>query len=258
MKSFQNTKIAKLAAIGAAISLFSGAVGYAAGEWENIWVQFDSVNLKVNGQNVTSSNLLYNDRTYVPLRACAEMLGSTVEWSQTSNTASITANTAGSADTAKVISDMQSAGYLLESLYKLKSLELDLYICYTDCVKYSNNITADFSNKDAIHEADINFFNEAINDYNQAVNDIPNILSKADSIGLDYSETYDILDYYNSCIANIKLAYEKLYLYDDTKNKNYQDEAEIFTDKAFDDMSSGGDIRKELLNKASNYIKNYK
>ena len=102
MKSFQNTKIAKLAAIGAAISLFSGAVGYAAGEWENIWVQFDSVNLKVNGQNVTSSNLLYNDRTYVPLRACAEMLGSTVGWDQNTNTASILANTAGSANTAKI------------------------------------------------------------------------------------------------------------------------------------------------------------
>ena len=258
MNTYKIRKIAKLAAIGAAFTLFGTGIGYAAGEWENIWVQFDSVNLKVNGQNITSSNLLYNDRTYVPLRACAEMLGSTVEWSQTSNTASITANTAGSADTAKVISDMQSAGYLMESFYKLMALSSNLYTCYTDCVIYSNYITTNYSNRYNVHEENISFFNIIINDYNQFVDNIPNILSEANSIGLNYNKIYDIMDFYSSSITNIKLAYEKLYLYDDTKNTIYKNEATTLYEKAFNDMSSGDDIRYKLFYEASDYIKNYR
>ncbi len=62
---------------------------FAASNVQSIEVALDSVNLKVNGQNVKASNILYNGTTYVPLRAVAEMLGKKVGWEGNTNTASI-------------------------------------------------------------------------------------------------------------------------------------------------------------------------
>ena len=258
MKSFQNTKIAKLAAIGAAISLFSGAVGYAAGEWENIWVQFDSVNLMVNGQNVTSSNLLYNDRTYVPLRACAEMLGSTVEWSQTSNTASITANTAGSADTAKVISDMQAVSIIMDRLDIFLELSGNLQSCYADCVTFANNLLLNANNAIDIHEQDLVYFNDIIENYNENLiysNDIENALKQ---INIEYSQSSAIMEYYGECIDSLKEAYNKLYNYQSSNSKQIYNEAIIITNNAFSKIRTGNIIRKDLFTKVYEFSQYYK
>lgn len=62
---------------------------FAASNVQNIEVALDSVNLKVNGQDVEASNILYNGTTYVPLRAVAEILGKKVGWDGNTNTASI-------------------------------------------------------------------------------------------------------------------------------------------------------------------------
>ena len=62
---------------------------FAASNVQSIEAVFDSVNLKVNGQDLKASNILYKGTTYVPLRAVAEMLGKKVGWDGNTNTASI-------------------------------------------------------------------------------------------------------------------------------------------------------------------------
>lgn len=54
-----------------------------------IEVVFDSVKIKVNGKDVQTSNILYEGRTYVPLRAISEMLDKNVEWDPETGTAYI-------------------------------------------------------------------------------------------------------------------------------------------------------------------------
>ncbi len=256
MKSFQNTKIAKLAAIGAAISLFSGAVGYAAGEWENIWVQFDSVNLKVNGQNVTSSNFLYNDRTYVPLRACAEMLGSTVEWSQTSNTASITANTAGSADTAKVISDMQAASELMNDFGTLFDIGNELHVDYLLCIDHYNEV---FLNKwDDYYSDTIKHLNDSIELFNEKIELIENINNNSEIIGLSFPKVIEIVKNYGTAIDSLKTAYDHIDHFEQYRDEASHVEAIRLANIAYDTRSTSQKLSIEYYNMAFNYIQNYK
>ena len=55
----------------------------------SINVVLNSINITVNGYEVKADNILYNDTTYVPLRAIAEMLNKNVEWDANTRTASI-------------------------------------------------------------------------------------------------------------------------------------------------------------------------
>lgn len=222
MKSFQNTKIAKLAAIGAAISLFSGAVGYAAGEWENIWVQFDSVNLKVNGQNVTSSNFLYNDRTYVPLRACAEMLGSTVEWSQTSNTASIVTNTADSS-AQKMEAYQNVSKYifsiwdLLDELHYTNNDASMLYYYCNDSSSKKNDFA--FIEDQCITNANI-LNNYTKPDFNKIVENLEILTSDLEILGLSKESFSEVFKYISKNIDNLNLMYDSVKTYVTTRDKN--------------------------------------
>lgn len=75
--------------IMAAILIVNCVSAMAAGTSANINVKFNSINIKVNDNPVQADNILYNDTTYVPLRAIAEMLGKDVGWDANSRTASI-------------------------------------------------------------------------------------------------------------------------------------------------------------------------
>jgi hypothetical protein len=56
---------------------------------ESISVELNKINVQVNNSPVTGENILYNGRTYVPLRAISEMLGKDVVWNSDNNTAYI-------------------------------------------------------------------------------------------------------------------------------------------------------------------------
>lgn len=83
MKKF--IKMVACAAVCAAI--LCSSVGVFA---EKAYMQFDAVTVMQNDDYVTGTNILYNDRTYVPLREIAESLGCTVDWDEATSTATIT------------------------------------------------------------------------------------------------------------------------------------------------------------------------
>jgi len=75
--------------VGVIITTMLSGVAFAAGTYQNINVLLNAVNVVVNGQNVATDNLIYNDRTYVPLRAVSEILGKEVIWDGPNNTVNI-------------------------------------------------------------------------------------------------------------------------------------------------------------------------
>ena len=252
MKILKDIKLSRFIAIGAAFTLLGTGIGYAAGEWENIWVQFDSVNLKVNGQNVTSSNLLYNDRTYVPLRACAEMLGSTVGWDQNTNTASILTNTAGSADTAK-IKKIQAAARIMDNFESMLVLSSNLDVCYIDCVTFSNSVKFDVDNFEDVYDQRIQFLNELIEQYNDFLQYIDIIEDDMLFIGMDNSKVREMMEYYGNCIDCIVLAYQKFILSYNTQNSNEREQGLSLAHKGNDYIEAGDVIRISYFNEAFEY-----
>ncbi len=75
---------------GVVVATIIGAgMASAAGTWESIDVLKNDINIVVNGQPVEVDNFLYNDTTYVPLRAVSSTLGENVDYDETTNTAYI-------------------------------------------------------------------------------------------------------------------------------------------------------------------------
>lgn len=73
--------------IGAVVSTTITAV--ASGVWDKIDVLKNDINIIVNGENITADNFVYNDTTYLPLRAVSEALNQPVDYDETTNTAYI-------------------------------------------------------------------------------------------------------------------------------------------------------------------------
>lgn len=70
-------------------AMIVSAPALANGVKQLIEAELNTINITVNGAKVEAENILYNDRTYVPLRAIAEMLGKEVTWDGNTNTAGI-------------------------------------------------------------------------------------------------------------------------------------------------------------------------
>lgn len=76
---------------GMCIGLIAGmsATIIAAGIFEQIDVLRNDITVKVNGEVVDADNFVYNDTTYLPLRAIGEKLGLDVQYDEATNTALI-------------------------------------------------------------------------------------------------------------------------------------------------------------------------
>lgn len=61
----------------------------AVGIWDKIDVLKNDITVIVNGKNVTADNFLYNDTTYLPLRAVCDALSQPVDYDEQTNTAYI-------------------------------------------------------------------------------------------------------------------------------------------------------------------------
>lgn len=73
--------------VGAVVA--SSITALAGGVWDKIDVLKNDIKVVVNGKDVTADNFLYNDTTYLPLRAVSEALNQHVDYDETTNTAYI-------------------------------------------------------------------------------------------------------------------------------------------------------------------------
>lgn len=69
--------------------LLALSVSALADNWQTISVQPNLINVVVNGEKLNADNFLYNDTTYVPIRAVSEALNFNVEYDEETNTAYI-------------------------------------------------------------------------------------------------------------------------------------------------------------------------
>ena len=74
---------------GVILTTLVGCGVSAAGIWDNISVLRNDIKVVVNGNEVTADNFLYQDTTYLPLRAVSEALNQTVIYDDITNTAYI-------------------------------------------------------------------------------------------------------------------------------------------------------------------------
>ena len=72
-----------------AMGVLSGIAAFAAGEWQSINVLPNTIKVVVNGKEVQADNFLYNDTTYLPIRAVSEALGNDVQFDPETGTATI-------------------------------------------------------------------------------------------------------------------------------------------------------------------------
>lgn len=70
---------------------FTAGALFTAGADTSEWIPVyrNLIRVQVNGQTVTMDNFLYNNRTYVPMREVAELLGKDVRWNAYTRTAGI-------------------------------------------------------------------------------------------------------------------------------------------------------------------------
>ncbi len=196
-------------------SLLGGGIVYAAENWANIWVQLNSVNLTVNGSPVTTTNLLYNDTTYVPLRACAEMLGSQVGWDQNTNTASINTDAVSSGGSQQMLSDMKTAAHLAFAWQSLYALGYELRDSIDDCQRYVYWVGGlDATMSAERHELGLQALDRNIETYNEKVDDYEAYVSYAESLGIDPSAYSKTLEYYYDAIGMINDTYNRIYSYE--------------------------------------------
>lgn len=146
MKNLKNVKIFISGVLAGA--LFMAAPAIASGVKQLIEAELNTVNITVDGVKVEGENILYNDRTYVPLRQIAEMLGKDVAWDEATNTADI-------ADSHKKAFDGETVGKVGDT--EIKKGELDMYV---SLAKAQNQ---EISDEDALKRAKENIaYDEAL------------------------------------------------------------------------------------------------
>lgn len=111
--------------LGLIIATLLMSTAFGAGVKKTIEVAFDSINLTVNGAKVDAETIVYNETTYVPLRAAAEMLGKDVGWDQATQTASIN-DTVEKAKEKPIVKDLITKSDLPYSIRAKNNMEITI------------------------------------------------------------------------------------------------------------------------------------
>lgn len=123
-------KLKRIIAGIAALVMVAGITASAAQTIETISV--NGINVVVNDEPYTGINLLYKDRTYVPLRDIAENIGCTVDWDGATSTATITSRGA-----------VQFAESLVENFGAYDEAYAALKVEYDRLIAYQNTLAAE-------------------------------------------------------------------------------------------------------------------
>lgn len=118
--------------------LVSGIVGagaaYTTGIWESIDVLRNDINVVVNGQQILADNFLYNDTTYLPLRAIGEALDKDVQYDEQTNTAIISEK--GDSELTENINKYTPPDFMLENEDYIRKDYNGKYIAGAKCIAY--------------------------------------------------------------------------------------------------------------------------
>lgn len=132
--------------------LFGTAGTFAVDAWQSINVLPNTIKVIVDGKEVRADNFLYNDTTYLPIRAVSEALGKDVQYDAATSTAVIS-NTAAAETTPTPTSTISTTklsdvpirtvdgiDYIryTDILTMLKSIGINKYTFGTDCLMNSD------------------------------------------------------------------------------------------------------------------------
>lgn len=92
----------------------------ASGVWDNIDVLKNDIKVVANGNEVDADNFLYQDTTYLPLRAVSTALGEKVEYDEQSNTAYIGERKDDNLNNTEIKSKYIPDNFLLQDYHVIK------------------------------------------------------------------------------------------------------------------------------------------
>lgn len=107
---------------------------FAAGVWENIPVLRNDIKVIVNGEEITADNFLYNDTTYLPLRAIGEALDKDVQYDEQTNTAII--NEKGDSELTENINKHTPPDFMIGDEYYITQTYSGKYVAGIRCIAY--------------------------------------------------------------------------------------------------------------------------
>ena len=243
------------------VSLLSAGVSYAAGWLENISVVKNSTTISANYQPVNADNFIYNDTTYVPLRALTESLGCVVMWNE--ETRDISVNNAP-LDNAKLaaralsnLDSIESSNRVLSSTNDLLSTAFGASI---DGVLGNDRLFVLSEDMQKAKDGDLklrNYFKNIVPlkyfvENNRLINIDPNTINNIfDSMDKQLSEMDDSLQaltVFNSYDLRTK---QSVYATDSYANRVYNNSISV-QNRYFDIDSMISDVRYALYD----YIKN--
>lgn len=102
---------------------------------------FTGVGVKVNGVSLADQGILYQDRTYLPVRAVTEALGAAVDYDAESRTVFVTAST--SSNPVDNVVTLAEAGRKLAEIRQATAKYLDINTAIADGFKRSSGMIPD-------------------------------------------------------------------------------------------------------------------
>lgn len=187
----------------AAVLLVGGVAAVAGGNWRNIDVLENDIRVVVNGNQVWQPNFLFNDATYLPLRAVAEIAGMQVQYDAASNTAYLSGGAGGgNADRENYLKNMACMINIMS--------EYEVF-CETAANEATsvpmafNAIFGNASNKDSIIQGcqdniewvRVRFFEELSPNYDSTISKI------SQNCNLDLTEFNAILDQIDLAVSKL-------------------------------------------------------
>ncbi len=250
-------KFFKIISIILTLILAVGICGFAGGQMQNIWVEFNTVNLIVDGIPVDASNILYNGTTYVPLRRTAEILGKEVGWNQSTNTASINSKMEDSRPSINTDSEemikIKIAAVTLDRFVWMIQLGSRLNACYIDGITIYN----DYANNRGKPDRKAKYYGyltEEINSFKEKSDEIKTLKEAGTALNLDFSTLNAAYNDYQLGIDALNSFYVKIAEYDMYHVEATIDEASNLLNQSFKNFQDGKIKFSELYYSCLDYI----
>ena len=189
-------KFKKIIALTLSFILVFTFISSASGWTQNIAVEFNRINIEIDGNKVYADNILYNGTTYIPLRAASNMLGFDVEWHESTDTAKLTSNVF-----SKQVVDLPKIYQYFEEINQFTAVSL----LFSNLIKTANGKIYDYDFIDQVTTDGLTMF-EMLKSLNESAEDYYyKILENKNKVYEAY-EFVSVSDY-----ENLNLMYEYIH-----------------------------------------------